>query len=96
MLNYNLGQRIRSARNSACFTHEALAELIGVSRTAVVHWEAGDSKPTLENLICLAEVLHVSTDYLLGVSGHSVALSNLSNEAVFALERFIEEIRKAE
>ena len=95
MLN-NLGQRIRSARKSAGFTHEALAELIGVSRTAVVHWEADDSDPTLGNLIRLAELLYVSTDYLLGVSGHSVALSDLSDEAIVALERFIAEIRKSE
>ena len=95
MIN-NLGQRIRSARKSAGFTHEALAELIGVSRTAVVHWEADDSVPTVENLIILAERLNVSTDFLLGMSGHSAVLSDLSDEAVFALERFIAEIRKTE
>lgn len=94
MLN-NLGQRIRSARESAGFTQEALAEAIGVSRTAVARWENGDIEPKLQNLICLAELLHVSTDALLGIN-QGVLLSNLSDDAVFALERFIAEIRKSE
>lgn len=92
----NLGQRIRAARESADFTQEALAEAIGVSRTAVARWENGDTEPKLQNFICLAELLHVSTDALLGIPRQSIPLSNLSDDAVFALERFITEIRKGE
>lgn len=91
----NLGQRLKAARESAGFTQESLAELIGVSRTAVARWESGDTEPKIQNLVCLAEILNISTDMLLGVSSsRSNALSQLSDKAVFALEQFIGEIRK--
>lgn len=96
MLN-NLGKRIRSARESAGFTQEFLAESVGVSRTAVARWEKGDIEPKLQNLICIAEFLNVSTDWLLGITGtENKTLLNLSDEAIFALERFIAEITSSD
>lgn len=93
MLN-NLGKRIRAARESAGFTQESLSEAIGVSRSAVARWENNDIEPKIENLICLSEVLRVSTDSLLGIPCYkSNSLSYLTDDAIFALERFIEEVR---
>lgn len=91
MLN-NLGQRIHSARESAGFTQEALAEAIGVSRTAVARWENGDIEPKLQNLICLSEILNVSTDWLLGVKTDTNFVE-LSDEAIHAMKKFINEIK---
>lgn len=89
-----LGPRIRSARESAGFTQESLAELTGVSRTAVARWESGDIIPKLENLVNLALLLNVSTDYLLGITqAENAALSTLSDEAISALEKFIREVK---
>jgi len=42
-----LGKRIRLARERAGLTQEAMAEAIGVSRTAVARWETGDNEPKL-------------------------------------------------
>lgn len=92
----NLGHNIRLAREAAGFTQEALAELIGVSRTAIVRWENGDTEPKLNHLIHLTKLLNVSSDMLLGISGKNISLCNLSPDAVLALERFITEIRKLE
>ena len=92
----SLGQRIRAARESAGFTQEALAEAVGVSRTAVARWESDDIEPKLQNLISIAELLHVSTDSLLGIdSRKSYSVSDLSDEAIYALEKFIAEIKKS-
>ncbi|MCQ2485999.1 MAG: helix-turn-helix domain-containing protein [Clostridia bacterium] len=92
----SLGQRIRAARESAGFTQENLAEAVGVSRTAVARWESDDIEPKLQNLILIAELLHVSTDSLLGIgSRKSNSVSDLSDEAIYALERFITEIKKS-
>ena len=88
----SLGQRIRSARESSGFTQESLAEAVGVSRTAVARWESDDSEPKLQNLVSIAEVLHVSTDYLLGIR---ISLSDLPDSAVCAMEKFIAEIKKS-
>ena len=62
-----VGKRIRQARVLAGLTQEQLAEKIGISRTAVVRWESAETEPTLEHLISLTELLHVSADYLLGI-----------------------------
>lgn len=93
MLN-NLGQRIHSARESAGFTQEALAEAIGVSRTAVARWENGDIEPKLQNLICLAQSLNVSTDWLLGIQ-NKADFEALSGEAICAMKKFISEIKNS-
>lgn len=41
-----------------------MAERLGVSRQAVSKWETGLSNPNTENLICLAEIFHVSVEEL--------------------------------
>ena len=92
----SLGQHIRAARESAGFTQENLAEAVGVSRTAVARWESDDIEPRLQNLISIADLLRVSTDSLLGIdSRKSYSVSDLSGEAIYALERFIAEIKKS-
>ena len=91
------GRRLRAARESAGFTQEALAEAVGVSRTAVARWESGDIEPKLQNLVLVAQTLHVSTDALLGLStAQNEGLSSLSDEALFTLDRLIAVIRRSE
>ena len=89
----SLGQRIRAARESAGFTQEALAEAVGVSRTAVARWESDDIEPKLQNLISIAELLHVSTDLLLEIRNNS-NVSDLSDDAAAALNQFIAAVKK--
>lgn len=92
-----LGNRIRKARAQAGLSQDKLAELVGVSRSALARWESGDNEPTLYNLSRLAIVLHVSCDYLLCIDAGNIrknSLAPLSPEAEAALEKFIAEIRK--
>lgn len=89
----SLGQRIREARESAGFTQENLAEAVGVSRTAVARWESDDIEPKLQNLISIAELLHVSTDFLFGIRNNS-NVSDLSDDAAAALNQFIAAVKK--
>lgn len=91
----SLGERIRSARESAGFTQEKLAERAGVSRSAVARWETNDIEPNLNHLVLLSKTLNVSTDFLLGVNRH-VQVAGLSENAVCALKCFIDEIKKSE
>lgn len=46
-------------------TQEQLADLVGVSRSAVNNWESGTSSPTMRNLIMLSNTLNVSINYFL-------------------------------
>lgn len=58
-------QRLYELRRKAGLSQEGLADLVGVSRQAVQKWEAGTSKPDLENLAALAGYFQVSLDYLI-------------------------------
>ena len=59
-----LGQRIRARRDAVGLTQEKLATACGVSRAAVAQWEAGVTKPSLDNLVKAAEVLGVWLSWL--------------------------------
>ncbi|MBQ8835290.1 MAG: helix-turn-helix transcriptional regulator [Oscillospiraceae bacterium] len=47
------------------FSQEELAARIGVSRQAVSRWELGSTMPDAPNLVKLADLFGVTTDYLL-------------------------------
>ena len=56
-------------------SQEELGHALGVSRQAVQKWEAGTSRPDLDNLTALARCFSVSLDYLvLGEESQSDAL----------------------
>lgn len=60
-----LGDRIKQCRQQSGLSQEKVAELIGVSRQAVTKWEAGQSAPSTENLLRLAELFGTSADLLI-------------------------------
>lgn len=59
-----LGQRIRARRDAVGLTQEKLANACGVSRAAVAQWEAGVTRPSLDNLVKAAEALDVWLSWL--------------------------------
>lgn len=61
----SLGARIRSAREAAGLTQEALAGKVGVSQTAVSYWEAGKRDCGIGDLLALASALGVPAASLL-------------------------------
>ena len=48
-----------------CRSQEALAEQLRVSRQAVSKWELDAARPDIDNVLALAALFEVSTDYLL-------------------------------
>ena len=56
--------RLFDLRRQAGLSQEELANLLGVTRQAVQKWEAGTSRPDMDNLVSLAEYFKVSLDYL--------------------------------
>lgn len=61
-----LGERIKDRREKLKLSQGYVAEQIGVSRQAVSKWETGQSEPTAENLVRLAEVFETSLAELVG------------------------------
>lgn len=79
-----MGKRIRSARHEAGFASaEALARVLGVSGPAVRQWEAGDSRPSYENLEKIAAATDKPESYFMGEEGAETA------DAIARLERLI-------
>lgn len=91
-----LGKRIRQARIQAGITQEEMANHLGISRTAIARYEQGEIEPKLKNLIAISEYLNISTDSLLGLEKEkeSVDVSNLSNDAIRALNNFVQAVIK--
>ena len=59
------GNRIRQLRQALGYTQDRLASLICVDRVQLARIESGKRRPSIETIILLTEVLHVSSDYLL-------------------------------
>lgn len=62
----DLSNRIVQIRNSLGISQEKFGELVGKSQRTVAAWESGMRSPSFATLCRLADVLDVSTDYLLG------------------------------
>lgn len=56
--------RLFELRRQAGLSQEELANLLGLTRQAVQKWEAGTSRPDMDNLAALADYFKVSLDYL--------------------------------
>ena len=60
-----LSEKIAYCRRRQGMSQEALAERLDVSRQAVSKWETGEAQPEIGKLRTLADVLHVTADWLL-------------------------------
>ena len=61
----DIGTRIRAARRDRGLTQDALADQVGVSRSAVAQWETGRTGQVTGNLSRIAGVLEVNVEYLM-------------------------------
>jgi len=63
----SFGQRLKLIRKEAGITQSELAEQLTVSVQAVSKWECDNTMPDISQIVPLAAILGVTTDYLLGV-----------------------------
>ncbi len=70
MMNQTLGSRIAELRRKKNMTQEELAAELGVTPQAVSKWENDLSCPDIALLPQLARLFDVTTDELLGNTGH--------------------------
>ena len=62
----DLGMRIKRLREMKNMNQAALASRAGITKSSVSAYENGTRLPSYDVLVRLAEIFHVSTDYLLG------------------------------
>lgn len=58
-------ERLNFTRKSKGFTAQQMADFLGIHIRAYRKYESGDTAPPLDNLTKIADMLDVSTDYLL-------------------------------
>ncbi len=95
MYTWDLGERIKKLRISSGYTQQQLAERLNVTKSLISAYESGQRSPSYDNLISIAYVFKVSTDYLLGVKqGSSLDLSGLSEEQKIIITHLVQSIQK--
>ena len=57
---------LKELRRKAGLTQKALADKLGVTKSVISYYELAERTPSPEMLLKIANVFHVSTDYLLG------------------------------
>lgn len=59
-------KRLNLTRKSKGFTAQQMADFLCIHIRAYRKYESGDTMPNLNSLVKIADLLDVSTDYLLG------------------------------
>lgn len=58
-------ENFKSARTQAGLTQQQVADALSLDRSAVAHYEMGDSMPNARNLQKICELFNISFDKLL-------------------------------
>lgn len=71
---------LRSLMENHKKTQEEVAQFCGVQRQTISQWKNGNTRPDIADLENLAELFHVSADYLLGLPDRQDILKEFSDK----------------
>ena len=78
-----IAEKIKLLRNVRGMTQTDLAKKLNITRSSVNAWEMGISIPSTTYIVELAQLFHVSTDYLLGLEQNSsIDISELNDTEI--------------
>ena len=90
-----LNERIKRLRTAHGYNQVEFARLVGVTKQCVSNWENDNVIPSIEMLIKMADIFHVTTDYILGRDERAyIDVSNLSFEQRSHLSLLINDFEK--
>lgn len=78
--------RIKFLRKRDNYSLSQLGEKVGIGKSAIAAWEAGQKFPRTPTLVELCEVFDVSMDYLLGTSNEIITKEQTRNLAILLSE----------
>lgn len=89
-----IAEKIRSLRETAGLSQSQLAKKLDVTRSSVNAWEMGLSTPTIQYVVALSKLFHVSADFLLGLDAQlTISLDSYSpeeQEVLYSLIRYFD------
>ena len=91
-----LDERLQKQRLLLNISQKEAAIVIGASASVISNYESGERTPSIENLIALANLYHVSTDYLLGFTSDNkivVDTSMLNQSQTQILQHFLNSLK---
>lgn len=94
MNDYNFGNFLCMLRESKGMTQADVASILGVTPAAVSKWENGSSKPRVEILFKLSEILGVRVEELM--AGHHIESNTLNPTVVKEINERYEYLRKVD
>lgn len=63
-----LSKRLKELRIENNYSQYEIANLIGIAQVTYSHYELGGRSISIQNLVKIAQIYNVSTDYLIGIS----------------------------
>lgn len=66
MKRMEIGQILRQLRRRHGMTQKELSQKLKVNVTTIKNWESGSCVPDAVNVCAIADLFHVTTDYLFG------------------------------
>ena len=92
----DIGERLKSLRIAHHLTQAQVAERLWVSKAVISGYELSTRAPSYPNLIKLAALYGVTTDYLLGVDSRQMLdVSGLDDEQVRLVGEIVRQLRAA-
>ena len=90
-----LNERIKSLRISCGYSQVEFARLVGVTKQCVSNWENDNVIPSVEMLVKIADIFHVTTDYVLGRSEDArIDVSGLTTEQIGHISLLINDLKR--
>lgn len=90
----DFGNILKKLRQQEGMTQQQLANKLGVTKSVVSYYELQERYPSPEILTKLAQIFHVSTDYLLGIKrGEVIDLTGLDEEDIITVKRLVTSLK---
>lgn len=91
----DFGSILKTLRKQAGLTQQQLAAQLGITKSVVSFYELQARSPSPEVLEKLAQIFHVSTDYLLGLdTRETIDVSGLDEKDISALRTLVNGLRR--
>ena len=93
---HGLADKIKKLREQTGMTQADLAKKLSLTRAGINAWEMGISVPSTPYIIEIANLFHVTTDYLFGLDeNQTLRTDGLNDQEISALINIIDCLKKS-